>query len=120
MSIQFKTIKELSFMLRSKEISNHELTIETFNLVENNKHLNAFITLDKEKALIKASELDKKPSELSLSGIPVAQKDLFVTKDLRTTCGSNMLSNFIPPYSATVIENLEAAGCISIGKTNMD
>ena len=107
-------------MLRSKEISNHELTTETFNLVENNKHLNAFITLDKEKALIKASELDKKPSELSLSGIPVAQKDLFVTKDLRTTCGSNMLSNFIPPYSATVIENLEAAGCISIGKTNMD
>ena len=120
MSIQFKTIKELSSMLRSKEISNHELTKETFNLIESYKHLNAFITLNKERALIKASELDKNSSELSLSGIPIAQKDLFVTKDLRTTCGSNMLSNFIPPYSATVIENLEAAGCISIGKTNMD
>ncbi len=107
-------------MLHNKEISNKEMVEDTFTFVENNKHLNAFITLDKEKALIKASELDKKPSELSLSGIPVAQKDLFVTKDLRTTCGSNMLSNFIPPYSATVIENLEAAGCISIGKTNMD
>jgi aspartyl-tRNA(Asn)/glutamyl-tRNA(Gln) amidotransferase subunit A len=120
MSIQYKTIKELSFMLKSKQISNSELMVETFDLVDKYKDLNAFITLNKENALLKAKELDDNPLDLSLSGIPIAQKDLFVTKGLRTTCGSNMLSNFIPPYSATVIENLEQAGCISIGKTNMD
>ena len=120
MSIQFKTIKELSSMLRSKEVSNYELLQETFELVKEYKNLNAFITLNEENALKKARDLDNNPSDLALSGIPIAQKDLFVTKDLRTTCGSNMLSNFIPPYSATVIENLENAGCISIGKTNMD
>ena len=120
MSIQFKTIKELSSMLRSKEVSNYELLQETFELVKEYKNLNAFITLNEENALKKARDLDNNPSDLTLSGIPIAQKDLFVTKNLRTTCGSNMLSNFIPPYSATVIENLENAGCISIGKTNMD
>jgi aspartyl-tRNA(Asn)/glutamyl-tRNA(Gln) amidotransferase subunit A len=120
MSIQFKTIKELKKMLQSKEISNKEMLEDTFSLIEDNKHLNAFITLNKEASLKKAENLDNNRSELPLAGIPIAQKDLFCTKDLRTTCGSNMLSNFIPPYSATVIENLEKAGCISVGKTNMD
>ena len=120
MSIQYKTIKELSSMLKSNDISNKELVEETYSLVKSNTHLNAFITLNEDAAIKKAEDLDKNPSYLSLSGIPIAQKDLFCTKDLRTTCGSNMLSNFIPPYSATVIENLENAGCISIGKTNMD
>ena len=120
MSIQYKTIKELTLMLKAKEISNKELIQETFDLIESNSHLNAFVTLNKENALNKAKAIDNKASDLSLSGIPIAQKDLFVTKNLRTTCGSNMLSNFIPPYSATVIENLENAGCISVGKTNMD
>ena len=120
MSIQFKTIKELKNMLHNKEISNKEIVEDTFTLIESNKHLNAFVTLNKEVSLKKAENLDNNPSNLPLAGIPIAQKDLFCTKDLRTTCGSNMLSNFIPPYSATVIENLESAGCISIGKTNMD
>tara|TARA_B100000768_G_scaffold68528_1_gene65950 strand:- start:1955 stop:3406 length:1452 start_codon:yes stop_codon:yes gene_type:complete len=120
MSIQFKTIKELKNMLQKKEISNKEMVEDTFALIESNKHLNAFVTLNKEESLKKAENFDNNPSNLALSGIPIAQKDLFCTKDLRTTCGSNMLSSFIPPYSATVIENLESAGCISIGKTNMD
>lgn len=107
-------------MLQKKEISNKEMVEDTFTLIESNKHLNAFVTLNKEVSLMKAENLDNNPSNLPLAGIPIAQKDLFCTKDLRTTCGSNMLSNFIPPYSATVIENLESAGCISIGKTNMD
>ena len=120
MSIQFKTIKQLGKMLNNKEISHVELIQETFSLIKKNNHLNAFVTLNELESLKKAEILDKSPSSSTLAGIPIAQKDLFCTKDLRTTCGSNMLSNFIPPYSATVIENLENAGCISVGKTNMD
>ena len=107
-------------MISQKEISNKEVIEEVYSRIEENKHLNAFITLNKEPSLKKSEELDNNPSDLPLAGIPIAQKDLFCTKDLRTTCGSRILNNFIPPYSATVIENLENAGCISIGKTNMD
>ena len=120
MSIQYKSIKELKNMLNDKDISHTELVQETFLNIKNNSALNAFITLNEEESLKKAVNLDNTPSSGPLAGIPIAQKDLFCTKDLKTTCGSNMLSNFIPPYSATVIENLENAGCISVGKTNMD
>ena len=120
MSIQYKSIKELKNMLNDKDISHTELVQETFLNIKNNSALNAFITLNEEESLKKAYNLDNNPKSGSLAGIPIAQKDLFCTKDLKTTCGSNMLSNFIPPYSATVIENLENAGCISVGKTNMD
>ena len=107
-------------MISQKEISNKEIVQEVYKLIDENKHLNAFITLNKENSLNKAEALDKNPSDLPLAGIPIAQKDLFCTKGVRTTCASNILNNFIPPYSATVIENLEKADCISIGKTNMD
>ena len=120
MSIQYKSIAELKTMLNNNEISNAELIKETFSLIKSNAEINAFITLSEEESINKANKLDDCPSLGSLAGIPIAQKDLFCTKDLKTTCGSNMLSNFIPPYSATVIKNLENAGCISIGKTNMD
>ena len=120
MSIQYKSINELKNMLNDREISHTELIQETFLNIKNNSELNAFVTLNEEESLKKANNLDNNPCSGSLSGIPIAQKDLFCTKDLKTTCGSNMLSNFIPPYSATVIENLENAGCISVGKTNMD
>ena len=120
MTIKYKTIKEIKSMISSKEISNKEVVQEVYKLIKENEHLNAFITLNEQKSNEKAEELDKKVSELPLAGIPIAQKDLFCTKGLRTTCGSKILDNFIPPYSATVIENLENAGCISVGKTNMD
>ena len=120
MSVQYKSIKELKNMLNNRDISHTELIQETFLNIKNNSKLNAFITLNEEESLKKANNLDKIAGSSSLAGIPIAQKDLFCTKDLKTTCGSNMLSNFIPPYSATVIENLENAGCISVGKTNMD
>jgi len=119
-TIKYKTIKEIKNMISQKEISNKEIVEEVYGLIEENEHLNAFITLNKEPSLKKSEDLDNNPSDLPLAGIPIAQKDLFCTKGLRTTCGSRILNNFIPPYSATVIENLENAGCISIGKTNMD
>ena len=120
MTIKYKSVKEFKEMISQKEISNQEIIQEVFNLIDDNKGLNAFITLNKESSIKKAKYFDNNPSELSLAGIPIAQKDLFCTKGLRTTCGSNILNNFVPPYSATVIENLENAGCISVGKTNMD
>ena len=120
MTIKYKTIKEIKKMISQKEISNKEIVEEVYDLIKENEHLNAFITLNKEPSLKKSEHLDNNPSDLPLAGIPIAQKDLFCTKGLRTTCGSRILNNFIPPYSATVIENLENAGCISIGKTNMD
>ena len=120
MTIKYKTIKEIKKMVSQKEISNKEIVQEVYKLINENSHLNAFITLNEENSLKQADNLDNNPSEMALAGIPIAQKDLFCTKGLRTTCGSKILDNFIPPYSATVIENLENAGCISVGKTNMD
>ena len=120
MTIKYKTIKDIKKMLSQKEISHKEVIQEVYRLIEENNHLNAFLTLNEENSIKKAESLDNQPSTLPLAGIPLAQKDLFCTKGLRTTCGSKILDNFIPPYSATVIENLENAGCISVGKTNMD
>ena len=120
MTIKYKTIKEIKNMISQKEISNKEIIEEVYDHIQENEHLNAFITLNKDSALKKSEDLDNNPSDLPLAGIPIAQKDLFCTKGLRTTCGSRILNDFIPPYSATVIKNLENAGCISIGKTNMD
>tara|TARA_Y100000816_G_scaffold270284_1_gene233912 strand:- start:1529 stop:2980 length:1452 start_codon:yes stop_codon:yes gene_type:complete len=119
-TIKFKTIKEIKKMISQKEISNKEIVQEVYKLIDENIHLNAFVTLNEDNSLKKAEGLDNNPSDSPLAGIPIAQKDLFCTKGLRTTCGSKILDNFIPPYSATVIENLENAGCISVGKTNMD
>ena len=120
MTVKYKTIKEIKKMISQKEISHKEIIQDVYKLVKENENLNAFITLNEEKSLKKAEDFDNKPSDCSLAGIPIAQKDLFCTKGLRTTCGSKILDNFIPPYTATVIENLENAGCISVGKTNMD
>ena len=121
MNIQFKSIIELRAMLDKKSISITELTQESFLLAKKYDELNCFVTMNEEVAQKKANAADsnnKNPS--MLFGIPLAQKDLFCTENLRTTCSSKILSNFIPPYTATAVKKLEDAGSITIGKTNMD
>ena len=121
MSIQFKSIVELRGMLDEKLISASELTQETLQLAKKYQELNCFVTMNEEVATIKASGIIPSDETFSwLEGMPLAQKDLFCTKGLRTTCSSKILADFIPPYTATAVEKLEDAGAITIGKTNMD
>ena len=99
MSIQFKTIRELRDMLDTKAISCEELANETHKLAEDLKELNCFVTMNKDASIEKSKIIDQADKTDSvLSGIPLAQKDLFCTEGLRTACSSKILSNFIPPY----------------------
>ena len=121
MSIQFKSITELRAMLDDKLISPLELIQESHQLANKFKELNCFVTMNEDFSKKKASSIDlDKENNSFLLGIPLAQKDLFCTQGLRTTCSSKILSNFIPPYTATAVEKLEDSGSITIGKTNMD
>ena len=118
------TLAQLSIALESKKISSEELTrlyIERCN--KHNNSLNCFITITEEEALKKARQADKKRTSGDyslLTGIPIAQKDIFCTNGTRTTCGSKMLDNFVAPYDATLIKKMNDAGLIMLGKTNMD
>ena len=85
-----------------------------------NPKLNAFLTIDREKALLRVEDLEKSSEELPLRGLPIAVKDNICTKDSQTSCGSRILGAYHPPYNATAVERLEKAGAIIIGKTNMD
>jgi len=111
-------------MLRTKQISSVELTQHYLQrIAQFNPTINAYITLDEEKSLAQAKQADAmlaSNSATALTGIPIAQKDIFVAKGWRTTCGSKMLENFIGPYDATVIELFNQAGAVNLGKTNMD
>ena len=115
-----KTIQEIHELLKNKKIKPIDLVEESFERIENNKELNAYITLNKEEAINKAKELENKEVDNLLFGLPIAIKDNIVTKGLRTTCASHMLDNFMPIYNATVIEKINAKNMIIIGKTNMD
>ena len=114
------SIKEINELLKKKEIKPVDLVNEAFERIEANSELNAFITLDKERAIEKAIALESKEVDNILFGIPIAVKDNIVTKDLRTTCASHILDNFIPIYDATVVEKINDKNMIIIGKTNMD
>jgi aspartyl-tRNA(Asn)/glutamyl-tRNA(Gln) amidotransferase subunit A len=118
------SLKELSAALARKKISSAELTKLFLGRISRlNGSLNAFITVDAEKSLAQAHAADEriaKDDAKPLTGIPVAHKDIFITKGWRTTCGSKMLSNFVSPYDAHVIERFNTAGAVILGKTNMD
>ncbi len=115
-----KSIVEIHQLLKKKEIYPIDLVEEAFNRIEKNKDLNCFITLNKEKALKEAKELENLEVDNLLFGIPIAIKDNISTKGLKTTCASKMLENYEPIFDATVVQKIKDKHMIIIGKTNMD
>lgn len=115
-----KGIEEIHELLKNKTIKPIDLVNECFERIEENKELNAYITLNKEEAIAQAKALEDKEVDNILFGLPIAVKDNIITKGLRTTCASHMLDNFTPIYDATVVEKIKAKNMIIIGKTNMD
>ncbi len=119
-----KTLVELGAGLRQGEYSSEELTRACLDRAAVlDPQLNSIITLTGEQALQAARDADariRSGEAGPLTGIPYAHKDIFCTKGVRTSCGSRMLDNFIAPYDATVTRQLNAAGAVMIGKTNMD
>lgn len=118
------TIAGCSKALQLGEISAVELTKEYLrSIAALNPTLNAFITADEHRALEQAQQADLRRAagtQSPLTGVPIAHKDLFCTKGLATTCGSKMLAQFVPPYDATVVKQLDGAGAVTLGKTNLD
>lgn len=125
MDVSGLTIERFHRALEAGETSIEAVCTAIFERIDRlNPQLNAYLTLTREQALERARSLD---SELAagckptgLYGVPIAIKDNICTKGIRTTCGSRILGNFIPPYSATAVERLEAAGAVILGKTNCD
>jgi aspartyl-tRNA(Asn)/glutamyl-tRNA(Gln) amidotransferase subunit A len=119
-----RSLKALAQALADKEISSTELTqLYLDRIARLNPQLNAYITVDAEKSLAQARAADQRLASgtgTPLTGIPLAQKDIFCAKGWRTTCGSRMLDNFVSPYDATVIAKFDAGGAVNLGKTNMD
>lgn len=118
------SLKQLADALAARQISSVELTqLFLDRIARLNPDINAFITVDADKSLAQAAAADVLMAEGKagpLTGIPIAQKDIFCAKGWRTTCGSNMLSSFTAPYDAHIIRQFDAAGAVNLGKTNMD
>jgi aspartyl-tRNA(Asn)/glutamyl-tRNA(Gln) amidotransferase subunit A len=119
-----KSLSELSASLHNGEFSSVELTQHYLDRINtHNSALNAFITVCDDRALEQAKMADQQLQNKTagiLTGIPLAHKDIFCTQGVLTSCASKMLSNFISPYNATVVEKINAAGMVTLGKTNMD
>ena len=118
-----QTLSALSAMLERGEISSVELIQCFLDRIGRSQDLNALITVDAEGALTQAQSADRSRANGyagALAGLPIAHKDIFCTRGLKTTCGSRMLEDFLSPYDATVVEQLASAGAILVGKTNMD
>lgn len=123
-SLHLRTLCELRAGLRDGEFSARELTEALLSRIDSaGSELNAFITLTGERALAAAGDADKALSQgdtRPLTGLPIAHKDLFCTRDVLTSCGSHILDTFISPYDAAVVERIGNAGAVMLGKTNMD
>jgi len=119
-----KTLAELARALRAREFSSEELTRAYLErIARHDATLNCYITVTAEQALAAARAADARIAAGQagpLTGTPIAQKDIFCTQGVKTSCGSKMLDNFIAPYNATVVERLQQAGTVMLGKTNMD
>lgn len=119
----YLTISETRKGLKNKDFTSYELMEHYINRINSYSALNAFVTLDVDKALDSAKKADERIAngeELPLLGVPIAVKDLFCTKGIRTTACSKILSEFVPEYESTVTQNLLNNGAVFIGKTNMD
>jgi aspartyl-tRNA(Asn)/glutamyl-tRNA(Gln) amidotransferase subunit A len=118
------SLKEYSQKLASKEISSVELTqLFLDRITKHNSVINAYVALDDKKTLEQAKNADAllaKGEGKLLTGVPIAQKDIFCASGWPTTCGSKMLANFIAPYDAFVISQFNSVGAVNLGKTNMD
>lgn len=118
------TIRKIVDRLDNKEFSSVEIVRHCLDRIKKfDTQLNSFITVTPELALEKAAEADAqraKGNNSILLGVPIAQKDIFCTDGIKTSCGSKMLDNFIAPYDATIVQNMNKAGVVSLGKTNMD
>ncbi len=117
-----KTLKELSGLLHAKQISASELARLYLDRIRQSD-LNAFIHVDDQLTLQQAADADAriaKNDATPLTGIPIAHKDIFVTRDWRSTAGSKMLSNYVSPFDATVVKQFRAAGMVTLGKLNCD
>ncbi|HEY5646766.1 MAG TPA: Asp-tRNA(Asn)/Glu-tRNA(Gln) amidotransferase subunit GatA [Pseudomonadales bacterium] len=113
----------MSRSLAAGRVSSEEITRYYLKRAHSYTGLNAFITIDEDQALTQAEEADDARAAgraTRVTGIPIAYKDIFCTRDLLTTCGSAMLHNFVAPYDATVVSRLRAAGIVTLGKANMD
>jgi len=124
MSLHELSLRELGEGLRAKKFSSRELTQHYLGRIgQHDKALNSFITVTAERALAQADAADARlaaGAATPLTGIPLAQKDIFCTSGVRTSCGSKMLDKFIAPYDATIVQKLDGAGMVMLGKANMD
>jgi len=125
MNLLEHTIDSIRAHLLAKKFSAHELALQTLAYAQaENPKTNAYLTFSPERALLTALEVDKKIAAGEdpgpLAGVPVAIKDVILTKGVRTTCGSRLLAKYVPPYDATAVTRIEQAGGVIIGKTNCD